>query len=429
MAMKLTERLFDFIESAPTSLHAAKSVSAILEESGYTKICECGGTELVAGGKYYIARGGAVIAFRKRENCTSFGITASHSDAPSFKLNFVSETRAAYTRLSVERYGGSIHYSWLDRPLSVAGRVMISVGGEISEKLVKLDEDLAVIPSVAPHLMRDVNSGFSPNAAVDLQPLYSIGAACVLDKVAAAAGVARENIISHDLYLYTREHPTTFGAEGELILAPRIDDLASVYTALSAFIDAPDTASTPVFAMFDHEEVGSSTTEGAASTLLSDVLALICPDKSCREAAIRASLMLSVDGAHALHPNHPELSDPANRPTLGGGVAIKYNANRRYATDAASDAILRTIAAADGIALQVYANRADLPGGSTLGSIAATGLGIPTVDIGIPQLAMHSIMESAAASDVDAMYKLLSAFYASSVERDSESGALKVTRA
>lgn len=411
--MKLTDNLFGFIESSPTSHHAAATVIGMLREAGYAELCVA--SDLTAGGKYYIHRGGAVIAFRMREKCLSFNITASHSDSPSYRINYIPESRSAYTRLCVEPYGGAINYTWFDRPLSVAGRVMVSEGGALLEKLVCLDEDLVVIPSVAPHLMRGINSTFSPNAAVDMQPLLSLGEASLLGRVAENLGVAKENIISHELYLYNRQRGMYIGADRELVIAPRIDDLASVYTALEAFIKAPDTASVPVLAVFDNEEVGSSTKEGAASDLLADVLAMICPDRSALDAALSVSLMLSVDGAHALHPNHPELSDPVNRPILGGGVAVKYNANRRYATDALSDALLRAIAQKAGIGLQVYSNRADLPGGSTLGSIAATALAVPTVDIGIPQLAMHSIAETCAESDIAAMYELLLAFYSATV--------------
>ena len=411
--MKLTDRLFKFIEGSPTSYHAARRLADELSAAGYVPVSE--GAPLKAGGKYYLTRGGSVIAFRMRDKVSSFNITASHSDSPSFKINFIPESSGVYTRLSVESYGGAINYTWLDRPLSVAGRVMVSDGGALTERLVDLDADIAVIPSVAPHLMRSINSSFAPNVAVDMQPLFTIEKSSLLNRVAAALGISRESILSHELYMLPRQKPTYIGAEGELILAPRIDDLASVYTALEAFLAAPDTESVPVLAVFDHEEIGSATKEGAASDMLSDVLALICPDEGVRKSALASSLMLSVDGAHALHPNHPELSDPINRPILGGGVALKYNANRRYATDLVSDAILRAIAAKRGITLQVYANRADLPGGSTLGSIAARGLAVPTVDIGIPQLAMHSAVETCAAADVDAMYELLLAFYSSEI--------------
>lgn len=422
--MSYSEKLFDFIKASPTSRHAAAEVVRRLQVAGYSPLCE--GKALVSGNGYYLHSGGAVIAFRHRAECKSFNITASHSDSPAFKLVAGKKAASPYTRLSVERYGGAINYTWLDRPLSVAGVAVTSEGNIIRERLVDLGRDLVTVPSVPPHLNRAINDGFAPNPAVDLQPLYAIGEGDILAELAAALSVRPEDIISHDLYLYSREEGRTLGASGELLLAPRIDDLASVYTALLAFLAAPDTEATPVLAVFDHEEVGSATAEGAASSLLNRVLAATCTDEAARREALCASLMLSVDGAHALHPNHPELFSPDCHPILGGGVAVKYNAERRYATDALSDALLRQIASDAKITLQNYANRADLRGGSTLGSIAATAIGIKTVDIGIPQLAMHSIAETAAISDVMDMERLLLAFYSAEISKCAEGYTVKL---
>lgn len=423
--MNIKNGLFDFIEKSPTAQHAAANVAARLADAGYTELCERFTTDLAADGRYFLRRGGAVIAFRMREDIKSFSITASHSDSPALRLRHEPSIRGEYTSLSVERYGGAVNHTWLDRPLALAGRVMVAEDVGIRERLVTIDEDVAVIPGVAPHVMRDVNSSFAPNPAVDMKPLYSIGEASLMEKVASTLGIRAEDIASHELYLVSRARPLLFGASGELILAPRIDDLASVYTALEAFLAAPDTEAVPMLCVFDHEEVGSETKEGAASNMLSELLEVICPDGARLKAALSASLMLSVDGAHAHHPNHPELSDPTNRPILGGGVAVKYNANRKYATDLLSDALLRSIAARAGIALQSFANRADLPGGTTLGSIAALALSVPTVDIGIPQLSMHSIAETCAASDVIGMYELLLAFYSSTTEKRGEAYIVK----
>ena len=408
--------LFEFINGAPTSFHAAKSVADMLREAGYAELSVA--TVLEDGRGYYTKRAGSLIAFVYRVDAESFAITASHSDSPAFKLVMKPDSHTgAYSRISVERYGGAINYTWLDRPLSVAGRLVISDNGVIRERLVDVGEDIAVIPSVAPHLNRGVNDSFSPNAAVDLQPLYALGSSGdILSRVAAVAGVCESDIISHDLYLYCREGARLIGESGEMILSPRIDDLASVYTATLAFIEAEKSTAIPVLAVFDNEEIGSSTKEGAASGLLGEILSLLTPDNEKRRRMLSSSLMLSVDGAHALHPNHPELSNPECHAVMGNGIAVKYNAARRYATDAVSDALLRGIASKVGIALQSYANRADQPGGSTLGSIAATALSVHTVDIGISQLAMHSAVELAAASDIESCYRLLLAFYSCSVE-------------
>lgn len=423
--MNIIKSLFEFIEKSPTSAHVAFYATAKLTEAGYTEICEGSAQELADGGKYFVRRGGAIIAFRMREQVRSFNITASHSDSPAFRLRHDPDVHGVNTTLNVESYGGTVNYTWFDRPLALAGSVMVSDGSRIDNRLVFMDEDVAVIPGVAPHLMSGINTSFSPNPAVDMRPLYSIGEASLLDAVASRLGIDVKNIVSHELYLVNRARPTLFGAENELILAPRIDDLASVYTALEAFIAAPDTDSVPMLCIFDHEEIGSATKEGAASDMLSELLSAICPDKAKLNSALAASLMLSADGAHALHPNHPELSDPTNRPVLGAGVAIKYSARRKYATDVLSDALLRSVASRAGIPIQTYANRADLPGGSTLGSIAAVATSLPTVDIGIPQLAMHSVCETCAAADVESMYQLLFAFYSSVIEKQGDAYIVK----
>ena len=293
-------------------------------------------------------------------------------------------------------------------------------------RLVDLARPLAVIPSVAPHLSREVNSSFGPNLATDLRPLYALNSSVsVLSEVAKELGVEENDILSHDLYLYNPDRGTVFGGDNALLLAPRIDDLASVFTALSAFLGAEDCEATPIIALFNNEEVGSSTREGAASDFLADTVKRICASEEVYRYALASSVMLSSDGAHAMHPNHPELSDPSCHPTLGGGVVVKYNSNRRYATEAEALAPLAIIAKKSGVKLQSYANRADLPGGSTLGSIASTKLPVLTVDIGIGQLAMHSIAETSAVSDINDMITLLTAFYSSFIKRDGDGFSVK----
>ena len=408
----------DFIKGATTSYHTVASMEAELASAGYKRLFERESWELVPGGKYYTVRGGSIIAFRYRTAAKSMNIVSAHSDFPALKLKAVPDTHGKYTKLNVETYGGAIHYTWFDRPLSLAGRVAVKTENGIDLMLVDLDEDIAVIPSVAPHLNRQVNTSFAPNAAIDLQPLYAAAdAGSVLDKVASKLGVSAADILSHDLYLYNRDSGRLFGEKGEFILAPRIDNLASVYTALRAFIDADDTVSMPIIAVFDNEEVGSSTAEGAASDFLADTVKRLFSDDVAFRAALASSLVVSADGAHAIHPNHPELSDQHCYPVMGCGVAVKYNANRRYATDALSDGALRLIASTRDIPLQSYSNRPDLLGGSTLGSISSTRLPVSTVDIGVPQLAMHSACECAAVSDIKGMAELLLAFYESELPR------------
>lgn len=417
-----TTNLFSFIKSAPTAFHAVDAVRRALEREGFSELCEQTAWSPVEGGKYYTVRNGSsLIAFVYRANAGGFMITAAHTDSPTFRVKLSEErTLSSYTGLDVERYGGMIYYTWFDRPLSVAGRVVVRTETGLATVLVNVDRDLLTIPSVAIHLRRDVNDGFKPNPAVDLLPLFSSASPSrhLLDLVAEAAGVTADRIVSHDLFLYVRDEGRVFGEKGDLVLCPRLDDLACVYGCLRGFLGATPTDAMPVLALFDNEEVGSSTKQGAASTFLCDTLSRIGGERY-REM-VASSFMVSADNAHARHPNHPELSDAQNAPVLNGGVVIKFNANQKYATDAVSDAIFRSICDRAQIATQNYYNRADLPGGSTLGSIADTVVSLPTVDIGIAQLAMHAAVETCGAADVETFVRAMTAFYSASVHRDGD---------
>ena len=415
--MKYTQNLFDFIKSSPTAYHTVDSVKSKLIASGYTELSESSERGFSDGDKHFVIRGGSsIIAFHGKPN-TGFMICASHSDTPAFKLKSLGESVGAYSRLSVERYGGMIYYSWLDRPLSIAGRVAVRSGNEIVFRLVNVERDLLAIPSVAIHLNSTVNDGYKFNPAVDMLPL--VGKASSVGElsriIANAADASEAEMISADLYLYNREEPLLFGENREYVLAPRLDDLACVYTSLEAFLSADDSDSVAVLAVFDNEEVGSGTKQGANSTFLESTLRRIAGSDEHYYLLLASSYMLSADNAHAKHPNHPELSDPDNAPILGEGVVIKYNASPRYSTDGVADAVFRIIAESADVKIQSYTNRADILGGTTLGSIADTRVSIPTADIGLPQLAMHSACETAAVSDVSDMVKLLTKFYSSSL--------------
>ena len=416
--------LFKFIKSSPSAYHTVSTVASRLREEGYTEISERDSAAFRDGARYFVIRNGSsIVAFAGRaEKC--FMITASHGDFPAFKIK--EELDGTYARLSTERYGGMIYYSWLDRPLSIAGRVVVRSAEGMSVRLVNIDRDLLMIPSVAIHQNRGVNDGYAFNPAVDLLPLYSVAGAKLdlLDMLARELSVAREDIISHDLFLYNREEPRLL--EGGLILSPRLDDLACVGACLEAFVAAePADGAVKVLAVFDNEEVGSSTKQGANSTLLDMTLRRIAGDDEKYCAMLADSYMVSADNAQAKHPNHPELSDGQLAPLLGGGVAVKYNANQSYATDAVSDAVFRTAADRVGAPVQKYATRADKPSGSTLGSIANTKVSVSTVDIGLPQLAMHSASESAAESDYLGLVEILSEIYSSALYRDNEKVVLE----
>lgn len=424
--MSNAARLIDFIKKSPTAYHTVNTVKELLLSEGYSECTEKDFSAFSDGGKHFVIRNGtSLIAFRGK--CDGgFMICATHSDTPSFKLK--SELSGTYARASVERYGGSILYSWLDRPLSVAGRVVVRTEDGVEARLVNVDHDLLTIPSVAIHFNRTVNDGYKFNPAVDMLPLSGTAASSgrIKELIAGAAGVSKDEILSEDIFVYNRDEGKIVGADEELILAPRLDDLGCVYSSVRAFLDAGENGyAVPVLAIFDNEEVGSETKQGAASTFLDMTLSAIAGGNEKYRAALVDSFMISADNAHATHPNHPELSDSVLAPKLGEGVVVKYNANQRYTTDAVSDAIFRTVAERAGAKVQSYANRADMPGGSTLGSIANTCVSVKTVDIGLPQLAMHSATETAAVSDVDDMVKILKEFYSSGLFCENENVKIK----
>ena len=409
------KNIMNFLDKSVTAYHAVENAAAMLVNNGYSELFENQTWKLEKGGKYFVRRGGSsIIAFKNRGE--GFAIVASHSDFPAFAVKSV-EGGAGILKLCVEKYGGSILYSWLDKPLGIAGRVMVSVKGGAESRLVDLGRAAAVIPSIAIHLRRDVNDGVKLSPAKDMLPIISTaGGVDLRSAVCKALSVKEEDILSSDLRLYCGERAEVTGVGGEFLLAPRIDNLISVILSLNAFVEA-ETENTPVFAVFDNEEVGSSTKQGANSTFLSDTLKRISSSEEDYMVRLAKSYMISLDNAHAKHPNAPELSDSDNNaPLLSGGVAVKYNANRAYATDALSDAIFRKICEKAEVKLQKFYNRADMIGGSTLGSISNTKVSIPTVDIGIPQLAMHSATEFCAISDIKEMQKALSAFYCATVK-------------
>ena len=415
----MINNMLKFIDNSPTAFHTVKSCKELLLGRGFRELCEGQRWETEKGGKYFVIRNGSsLIAFVKGEDAAPFMICASHSDFPLFKVK--EELSGVYTRLSTERYGGLLMYSWFDRPLSIAGRVVVKEGSALTERLINIDRDLLVIPSVAIHLQRNANDGFSPKANIDTLPLFTLGKKSLKEILASELSLSTEDIVSHDLFVYPREKGTLIGAEEELILSPRIDNLECVYTSLLAFLDSKESSATKVFAVFDNEEVGSESKQGAASPFLSDTLERISSDRESYFASLSGGFMVSADNAHAKHPAHPELSDAVEAPLLAGGIVIKHNANQRYTTEAVSEAVFTAICEKTGVKVQHYSNRADIIGGSTLGSISNTRAPILTVDIGLPQLAMHSAVETAAVSDALDMKKALTLFYSTTLEKKNE---------
>lgn len=419
--IELTRDLMGFIGESPSCFHATMALARRLDEAGFTRLTEDAVWNPEAGKGYYVIRNlSSLIAFRMPESATfkGFNISAAHSDFPCFKIKEIGElARAEYTGLNTESYGGAILSSWLDRPLSVAGRLICRTEGGMQLKLVDIDRDLLLIPNVAPHMNRQINSGFQYNVAVDMVPLFGGGKpeGKFNKMIAEAAGVAEEDVLGADLFVYNRMPGTIWGSENEFFSCRAIDNLQCAYTSLRGFLAATPTENCAVYCNFDNEEVGSSTKQGAASTFLYDVLRRITVNESEEQYRMHlaSSFLLSCDNAHALHPNHPEYSDKKNCVVMGGGVVMKFNASQRYTTDGVSESFVKYLCKENDIPLQFFANRSDIGGGSTLGGIASTRVSINSADVGLAQLAMHSSYETASTADSAAMAKLNEAFFSS----------------
>ena len=421
----MNKKLFDYIANSPTSYHATAHTAELLKEAGYKELFEGDNWKVKSGRGYFVRRNGSsLIAFRiPSAEITGFMITASHSDSPCFKIKENPEIADKYyVKLSTEGYGGMIYSSWMDRPLAVAGRVTVKSGKGIEIKLVDTKEPVAIIPNEAIHMNRQVNSGMNYNAAVDMVPLYGGDKDSFKSRIAKLAGVTAEDILTTDLFLYNPQRGYEWG---NYISAPRLDDLQCAFSALTAFMDSADAhvvnSAVPVYALFDNEEVGSQTKQGAASTFLYDVTTRIAAAIGGNHACLVAnSFMVSCDNAHACHPNHPEHSDKNHTVYMNEGIVIKYNANQKYTTDAVSAALFKLICASAKSPVQYYANRADMPGGSTLGSIANTQVSLNTVDIGLAQLAMHSSFETAGKKDTKYLVRALSKFYSKALKKTEQ---------
>ena len=422
------KEFMSFLDNSPSAYHAAYNLVKMLWAHGYEMLPEHEDWTLLKGGKYFMIRGGTtLVAFRMPAQIPhGFMMSACHTDRPTFKVKENGELKGTYTRLSTERYGGMLISPWLDRPLSVAGRVMVETEDGVRAKLLNIDRDLMLIPNVAIHMNRGVNDGYKWNPAVDTIPLMGSANAAgkFWEMVEQEAG---GKILGHDLYLYVRQKATRWGVDNEYISSAALDDLACAWGCISGFLASEDTETdtVPVLCCFDDEEVGSNSPQGAASTLLENTLKRICNALNLNHARMMAqSFMVSADNAHAVHPNHPEYADPANAPVMGGGVVLKFNASQRYTTDGVSASIFRKICGRGGVPTQTYCNRADIPGGSTLGHISLTHVSVPTVDIGLAQLAMHSSYETLAAADVEHLENAMRLYYCSALEATNDGGCI-----
>lgn len=418
------DHLISYLQNSLTPYHAVKEAEGLLLNAGFLKLSETEDWQIAEGGKYYVVRGGALVAFTVGSlNEFSYKIVASHTDSPALKLKENPLQKSAlYATLNVETYGGGIWYSFFDRPLQIAGRVIKRENDRLFEEVIS-SPFTVVIPSVAIHQNRTANDGFAVNAQVDLAPLVSLSggvenSADLLEKIAG------EGVISHDLFLVNADMPHSFGVNDEFLASPRIDNLTSVYASLSALIGRENVSGICVAACMNNEEMGSLTSEGADGDFLENVLRRIAYalrfDDNEYYKALASSFLLSVDNAHAVHPNHPEKADPTNKTALGGGVVLKNHANKAYITDGMASALVKTVFEKAEVNYQAFFNRSDVRSGSTLGALALRHTSMLGADIGLPQLAMHSACECFAKADYEELEKGLSAFFGTTFLRDEK---------
>ena len=411
MYKETAREVLDFIQRSPSCFHAVAEIGRQLEAAGFKRLRETEKWSVERGGAYYTTRNGSsLIAFRVGRELDDyhFQVTSSHCDSPTFKVKEMAEVKGkgGYLQLNTEGYGGMICSTWMDRPLSLAGRVLVREGSAITSRLLAFDRDLLIIPSVAIHMNRNVNDGAAYNKQVDMLPLFSAGE-CGENSyrrlLAEELGVEEEAILGSDMYLYSRTAPSIWGAAEEFISSPKLDDLQCAYTSLKAMIQGENDHCVTVYACFDNEEVGSGTKQGACSTFLRDVLQRLNAglgfdgEDYCR--AVAGSFMVSCDN----------------------GIVVKFSANQKYTTDGISSAVFSGICRDAGVPVQYFANRSDSVGGSTLGNLSSQKVSMHTVDVGLPQLSMHSAYETAGIRDSQYMVDGLTAFYRTNLHiTDSE---------
>ena len=422
---KQLQDLRAFLDGAHSFYHSTAYLAAQLDEAGYIRLNESAQWDLKPGCKYYVNRGGSsLLAFRIPEAPVGFMISATHVDHPTFRLKVNGDLVGAYTRAATEKYGGLIFAPWMDRPLSIAGQAMVETENGLETRLVDIDRDLCLIPNVAIHMNRNINENTNLNMAVDMIPLMggANGEGQLQAQLEQAAG---GKILGADLYLYVRQRSSVWGLNNEFISAPGLDNLLCVWACQQGFLHSTDSNSIPVMAMFDSEETGSNSRQGADSTMLATILARISRCLGLDHDRLLAnSMLVSADMAHALHPNHPELADPANAPVMNGGVVMKFNAAKNYVTTGLSAALFRKVCAKADVPLQTFHNRADIKGGSTLGYISMNHVSVPAVDIGLAQLAMHSSYETAGVEDPFYLEKAMRTFFSCSLETNGETYVL-----
>ena len=425
------EKLSEFLKRSYTAFHTVENATRFLMENGFSPLYESEDWELCEGGKYFVVRDdSSFVAFTIGSlDEFSYKIVASHPDSPALKLkaNPVAHSAGCAT-LNVEKYGGGIWYTFFDRPLKIAGRVVKQEGERLKSETVDSAYNV-VIPSLAIHQNRGVNDNFAVNLQTDVKPIVSLENGGQVSIESLLDAIAGDNVLSHELYLVNADMPYTFGANDEFFASPRIDNLTSVYSSLTALVNAQERPGICVVACLDKEEIGSASVNGASGDFLPATLKRIAYALRFDEIeylkALSSSFLMSVDNTHAVHPNHPEKSDPTNPVLLGEGIALKWHAGGAYITSASSGAIVKAIAKKADVKCQNFFNRSDMPSGSTLGVLAIKHLGVIGADVGIPQLAMHSAQECIAKKDYSAMVDFLTTFFQQSIVKDGKDYLLK----
>lgn len=413
---KFAENLLQYLNESPTAYHAVENAVTILKEHGFQELQEGNAWSLQAGGKYFVIKNSsAVVAFVAGVGDLAkegFRIIGAHTDSPCLKIKpgACSVTADGYVRMNVEIYGGAILNTWFDRPLAMAGRLIVKENGVLREKLIRIDKPVFIIPNLCIHFHRDVNEKGAYNKQTDMMPLFCMKEEDIEKEdylrnlIREETGIEKTELVDYELFLYEYQKGIFTGKSQEFISASRIDDLSMVYAGLSALTEAETGKGCQVLAAFDNEEVGSTTAQGANSGFLRELLNRICKNMGLSDEgffqAIANSTSISADLAHAVHPNYSDKHDTETRPVLGGGPVIKYSASQRYATTAMSAAYFMEACERAGVPCQKFVNRNDIVGGSTIGPALSGLTTIPTVDIGAPILAMHSIREFGAVEDM-----------------------------
>jgi len=428
MKKQFAENLIDYIYDSPTAFNAVETSKDLLLENGFNELKMNEKWKLKVGGKYFITKNSSSLTafvINSDNMQDGFRIIGSHSDSPTFRIkpNAEMTVENSYLKLNTEGYGGAILSTWFDRPLAIAGRVVLKSENVLCprEEIININRPVCIIPNIAIHMNRSINDGYKFNKQKDTLPLVGLindtleKDDFLLNEISRELNVDKKEILDFDLYLYEYEKGNIIGPSEEFISSSRLDNLSMAHASLHGLIDSKGKNGINIASIFDNEEVGSSTKQGADSNMLLNLLERICislgKDREEFFSAIYSSFMISADLAHALHPNLVEKHDPTNKPIMGGGPVIKISANQAYTSDAFSSGVYKNICEKCGVKYQQFVNRSDERGGSTIGPISSTHLDINSVDIGSPILSMHSVRELGSVEDHFNIYKTFVEFY------------------